>query len=255
LTAGGVPIDPVRTRQGAWLVPLAADSQPQRVEVLFTAGADATADDLATESAPATAAPVSQAPSEAGGILSVPPEPAMETLRRPIPLVWATRRVFHAPRLGDLPIERTVWTIAGPRSVGIGDPEDAELIESEPASEGGSPTAAETAALWPRSLDNAQTVARYAGHADSITLRYAPVETNGWLARLAAVALIGLLAVGAVALVERGTLWYTFIRWPHAFGIALGLGWWLFLRPSGLGLLIILAVLAAQFLPRRAAKR
>jgi hypothetical protein len=255
LTAGGVPIDPVRTRQGAWLVPLAADSQPQRVEVLFTAGADATADDLATESAPATAAPVSQAPSEAGGILSVPPEPAMETLRRPIPLVWATRRVFHAPRLGDLPIERTVWTIAGPRSVGIGDPEDAELIESEPASEGGSPTAAETAALWPRSLDNAQTVARYAGHADSITLRYAPVETNGWLARLAAVCLIGLLAVGAVALVERGALWYSFARWPYAFGVALGLGWWLFLRPSGLGLLILLAVLAAQFLPRRAAKR
>jgi hypothetical protein len=268
LTAGGVPIDPVRTAQGAWLVPLAADPQPQRLEVLFTAGdEDASQGQAAAVSAAAGMAPGGEESLQAEGTLQAPPGPALETLRRPIPLVWATRRVFHGPRLGDLPIERTVWTIAGPRAAGTGEPEDAEPIEPEPAAEGESPAAerqppspltgegrGEAESSWPRSADNAQTLARYAGHADSITLRYAPVETNGWLARLAAVLTIGLLAAGAVVLVERGALWHGFARWPHAFGVALGLGWWLFLRPSGLGLLIVLAVLAAQFLPRRAAK-
>jgi hypothetical protein len=270
LTTGGVLVDPIRTRQGAWLVPLAADPQPQRLEVLFDADADA-----AQSPSPLAGEGASEAesPPEAA-TMPAPPGPALQTLRRPIPLVWATRRVFHAPKLGDLPVERTVWTIAGPQSAGLGDPENADLVEPEPAAEEEaaaprpkppslpagasglrSAPGGEGESLWPQAMERGQAIARYAGHADSLTLRYAPVETNGWLARLAAVALIGLLAVGAVVLVERGTLWHGFARWPHAFGVALGLGWWLFLRPSGLGLLIVFAVLAAQFLPRRVSKR
>jgi hypothetical protein len=212
LAAGGVPIDPLGAADGAWLVPLAADSQPQRVEVLFAAGMDAV----------------------------------------------AQRCVFHAPSLGNLPVERTVWTIAGPRSFGIGKPEDAEPAEPEPAADAGGSSAAgraspaaKTAALWQGSVDDAQSVGRYAGHGDSLTLRYAPIEADGWLARLAALLAIALVAAGIAALVERGVLGHLFARWPCAFGVALGLGWWLFLRPSALGLAIVLAVLAVHFIPRR----
>jgi hypothetical protein len=73
LTAGGVPIDPLRTRQGAWLVPLAADSQPQRVEVLFTAAADAPQRDVAVESDPAAASPGTPIPNPQSPI--PPPQP------------------------------------------------------------------------------------------------------------------------------------------------------------------------------------
>jgi hypothetical protein len=131
---------------------------------------------------------------------------------------------------------------------------DAEPAEAEPpATLGQSAAAAEPAALWQQSLEAAQLTGRYVGHGDSLTLRYAPTEANGWLVGLAAAVAIGLLAAGAVALVRRGTLWQGFMRWPYAFGVALGLAWWLFLWPSALGLVIVLVVLTCQFLPRGAA--
>ena len=50
-------------------------------------------------------------------------------------------------------------------------------------------------------------------------------------------------------LIRRGLLGNWFARWPYVFGVGLGLAWWLWLSPSAVGLLIVLAVLLRRFLP------
>ena len=217
LAVAGVPGDPVSTGPGTWALPLASDPLPQRVEVLFD-----------------------NEPSAVG----------FEAPGEPLSLPWAAHRRFHAPRLGDLPVERTLWTIAGPRWFGLGTPEDAEPAEPPPtAARGEPPAVAEMAAMWQSSLDAAQVVAQYAGDPDSLALRYVPEEADPLPGRLAAIAVFGSLAGLAVVLLRRGTLRERFARWPYAFGTALGLAWWLWLWPSIAGLAIVVIILARQFVP------
>ena len=89
------------------------------------------------------------------------------------------------------------------------------------------------------------------GPSDTITLSYRLFRSKSWLPRMAGVAaFLASLAIAAL-LLHRGFLWNWFVRVPYVFGVACGLAWWLWLSPSGLGLLIVLAVLAAQFVPWR----
>lgn len=223
LTVAGVPVDPPPTGEANCLVSLRAGSQ-QRVETIFSI------EDLTESGGP-------------GG-------------------VWTTRRRFSAPKLGDLPIEQTEWTIAGPQSSGVGVAEGLGSAQTEvitPDLQAAAPDSSaylaavgsEAALQWQASLDDAQAVARYSipGAADSITLSYDRAEESPWLGRTAAIVVFGSLAGLAVFLVCSGTLWHCFARWPYVFGIAAGLAWWLWLAPSILGLVIVLAVLLRQFIP------
>ena len=217
LTIDGLPVDAVRrasadgARAGTWTVPLASLASLSRVEMLFFA-----------ESAMTEAA--------SGG---------------------ARRRSFRAPKLGDLPVERTVWTIASPRTL------QATLADGGqdqmPADSAANAMAGDIAAQWRHFVAERQTTVSCttSGAVDAIALDYRPVETQTWRPRLAGIAEF-LFAVGLAALwIRRGLLWNCFARWPYVFGIGIGLAWWLWLSPSAVGLLIVLAVLVRQFLPRR----
>ena len=113
------------------------------------------------------------------------------------------------------------------------------------------PLAGDIAAQWQRFVAEGQATVSCAasGTADAIALDYRPIEAQSWLPRLAGIAGF-LVAVGLAALlIRRGLLWNWFARWPYVFGVGLGLAWWLWLSPSAVGLLIVLAVLLRRFLP------
>jgi len=211
LTVDGLPVDAVRGAGPTWIVPLASQSSPSRVELLYF-----------TESA-------------LRGTMSG----------------WTRRCSFRAPKLGDLPVERILWTVASPGAL---QPSIAGggSFEAPPSSSGDAKVGA-IAAQWRQFVEDGQAAVSYAtnGATDSITLDYRPSQGRSWLPRLAAIA--GFLAiVGLVALLfRRGRLWKWFARWPYLFGVGVGLVWWLWLSPSALGLLIVLVVLLRQFLPWR----
>ena len=166
------------------------------------------------------------------------------------PAGWTRRCSFRAPKLGDLPVERTVWTIASPRTL------QAAIVD------GGRNHAAaaclrqcaagDIAAQWQRFVAEGpgdRFSAATSGTVDAIALDYRPIEAQSWLPRLAGIAGF-LVVVGLAALViRRGLLGNWFARWPYVFGVGFGLAWWLWLSPSAVGLLIVLAVLLRQFLP------
>ncbi|MBN2473676.1 MAG: hypothetical protein JXB62_03635 [Pirellulales bacterium] len=106
------------------------------------------------------------------------------------------------------------------------------------------------AELWSWSLDCRQVTARYAFPQDvpSLTLTYHP-EKAGRL-RGGLLAATGLLAAVALALfgLRRGVWSEAFKRWPAAFGVGLGLAWWLWLSPSLFGWAIVAASLIASLL-------
>ena len=232
LTVDGLPVDTVRgpsvggALTGTWVVPLASHDHGNmvpavaRVELLFFA-----------ESAIARAS--------AG---------------------WSRRCSFHAPKLGDLPVERTAWTIASPRTL-------RPLVVGEgqgsltPASAGNA-AAGDIAAEWQRFVEEGQAsvYCNSSGPVDAITLDYRPIAAQAWLPRFVGIAGF-LIIVGLAALLVRrhsqtgSRLWSWFARWPYLFGVGVGLAWWLWLSPSAVGLLIVLAVLARQFLPWRRSSR
>jgi hypothetical protein len=105
--------------------------------------------------------------------------------------------------------------------------------------------------VWFRTLDRRRTVTWAVGGAGShsITPRYQPVETDGFAPRLLAAVALGLAALAACAAVAGGLWLQLFQRWPHFVGIALGLAWWLWLWPSALGWVIVLAVLFTLLRP------
>jgi hypothetical protein len=162
---------------------------------------------------------------------------------------WTRRYSFRAPKLGDLPVDRIVWTIASPRALQASITGDGQ-IEAPPASSGNAKIG-DIATQWQRFVEDGQMAVSYAtnGKLDAIALDYRPSQAQSWLPRLASVA--GFLAVvGLVALlIRRGLLWNWLARRPYVFGVGIGLAWWLWLSPSALGLLIVLAVLLRQFLP------
>jgi hypothetical protein len=185
------------------------------------------------------------------------PGALVEVLDRPLAFSREIRRCFHAPRLGNLPVLRTKWSIAGPTSAGPCSPEGIEPPDHSPDSLMATPDEVETplrAGLpgrWRTALDESQAVTRceVAGRCDSLTLCYRSAAPDAMSARLAGAAMWASLVALAVVLVRRGTLWQAFARWPHVFAIALGLAWWLWLWPSIVGLAIVAVVLVSQFVP------
>ena len=219
LTVAGVPVDPVPLGEGTWQVPLASEPPVQSVEVLFA--------------------------TDAGAALA---EPAAGSILGPR---TACRR-FHAPQLLGLAVDRTLWTIAGPRSFGVGAAEDAMPVEPDTPAAGAAATAG-IPSLWQGAIDEGHAVTRCstAGLPDAITLRYDRIDANDWPGRLATGAAVALLVALAGYLLRRGTLWECFARWPYTFGVALGLAWWLWLTPGAIGLGLVLFSLLRQFAPGR----
>jgi len=209
LIVDGLPVDAVRGEAGTWIVPLASQAFVSRVEMLFFA----------------------------------------ESAMPPVPTGFSTRRRFHAPKLGDLPVERTVWTIASPRGLQPTLADDAQT--QAPLASAGKVKASDIAAQWQRFVEEGQaTVVSYStpGTFHAIIQDYRPTEAQTWFPRLAGIAGF-LVAVGlAVLLIRQGRLWNWFARWPYIFGVGIGLAWWLWLSPSAVGLLIVLAVLVRQFI-------
>ncbi len=248
--------------------------------------------------------------------------------------VQAGLRQFEAPVLGDLPVEQSLWTVAGPslfqpdvsettaavapwvlelqrlrnvaRVIESGGPVASDDLEKtvrwyrlwarrlavcqaalkrQLARVGSSPSAnraaaearaikkqqvqvarqlrltnvltkftrtqapaADLAELWQCSLDHRQVATRceFPGKADRLTLQYRQIQSS----RLPGV-LLGILGLGAlVSLGVLGlgsaTLGEWMRRWPSALGVAVGLGWWLWLSPSLLGWVLVAASLLAQ---------
>jgi hypothetical protein len=217
LAIDGLPVDATRqlsaagAGEGTWTVPLASQTSTARVEVLFFA-----------ESA------IPRAPTG-----------------------WPRRYTFRAPKLGDLPVERTAWTIAAPRAFRPAAVDAGRDLG--PPSASGLVTAGDIAAQWQRFVAEGQSAVFSAadGPVDAVALEYRPIEALSWVPRLTGI-MTFLAAVGLAALLVRwGALGRWFARRPYVFGVGFGLAWWLWLSPSAVGLLIVLAVLLGRFLPWR----
>jgi hypothetical protein len=108
------------------------------------------------------------------------------------------------------------------------------------------------ARLWQRSLHDRQSSTRcmVPGRSDSLTLRLRQVQTDGLPYRLLGAVSLAAGTVLVLVGLRRGTLAECCRRWPQAIGVVAGLAWWLCLQPSALGLVIVLASLAASLLSR-----
>jgi hypothetical protein len=236
-TVDGLPVDAVRrpaaddAPAATWMVPLASQASTSRVEMLFFAA--------------------SAIPQSLPG--------------------WPRRCSFVAPKLGDLPVERTVWTIAAPRTFQPAEGEKgSDTVSQEQGGfsrvggreNGSDPSfplasanvaAGDIAAQWQRFVAEGQASVSSAapGPNDVVALEYRPIEPRAWLPRLAGIAGF-LVIVGLAGLIVRlGLLRSVIVRWPAVFGVGFGLAWWLWLSPSAVGLLIVLVVLLCRFLPRK----
>jgi hypothetical protein len=146
---------------------------------------------------------------------------------------------FIAPRIGDLPVGRTVWQITSPRGLApnVAEGDGNVALESASVNETGDPTAE-----WGQFATNAGEAVSYAwdGKVDSMTVdfREASTEHSNWRVTAALAFAIVLL----IALRLRGKLADWIRRWPNSAGIVLGLAWWLLAWPSALGLAIVVAI-------------
>ena len=208
LTVDGLPVDALRGAGGTWTVPVTSQASVSRVQLLFFAAS------------------------------ALPPAPA----------VWTRRCAFSAPKLGDLPVERIVWTIAAPSTLQAGLVDGDGVQPPPPPAVNARP--GDIVACWQRAVAGLAVVSSAtSGTVDAIELDYRPLQAQSWLPRLAGLA--GLLAVVGLAafVLRRHLLGNCFDRRPYLFGLGIGLAWWLWLSPSAVGLLIVLAVLLRQFVP------
>ena len=87
-----------------------------------------------------------------------------------------------------------------------------------------------------------------AGDLPSIAIQPASTGFSGFQLRLGLATLMGLVGFGIIARIRREHL--ENIRWLFAFGVLIGLFWWLWLQPSFFGWIIVLASLFAMHLLR-----
>ncbi len=187
---GGTPMPPAALGPRAWLLPLSPERTTQRVEIVFDNSEGCHKEDAEAETP--------EQGQQGRGIEAVGGTPFSSLLRRRL----------RAPMLGDLPVRRTRWTVAGPSSLGVGEAEDAPAVETARAS-GLAPAAKSgpAAALWLASLDDPERVTRlvFAGPVDSLLLRYQEAGDRGDSARLIAAALAAaIVAIAAAWFARRG---------------------------------------------------
>ena len=87
-----------------------------------------------------------------------------------------------------------------------------------------------------------------AGDLPSIAIQPASTALSGFQLRLGFATLLGLVGFGTIARIRREHL--ENIRWLFAFGVLVGLFWWLWLQPSFFGWIIVLASLFSMHLLR-----
>ena len=155
-----------------------------------------------------------------------------------------SRVTLLAPRLGELPVERSTWTIAAPRGL------EPALPDDEGTSAGPDMTfsddAGDLAAEWHQFAANSgNAVSRtFNGLPNSITVGLRATDQRNWH-WWEAVAFV-VASVLIVVLVRKGDLTGWVQRRPNLAGIILGIAWWLWASPSALGLAIVAAILARQ---------
>jgi hypothetical protein len=203
LIVDGVPIDYAPERFREFGLPILVRAPRSRVEVLFEAN----------------------------------PRTPNETLTS------KSQMTFPAPRIGDLPVERTTWTIAALRGFEPIPAEDEDSAASDLAS---SDDAGDLAGEWRQLAATSGRSVSYTldGSPDSITVGFRQTDTSSWTWRLAAAFIV--TAVLLVAFLRSGLLVDWVRRWPNTAGVILGIAWWLWASPSALGLAIVAAILARQ---------
>jgi hypothetical protein len=125
---------------------------------------------------------------------------------------------------------------------------DAETRGRGDAGSAGTSAADNPPALWQYCLDRPDDTTRClaADGAASVVLDYQARALDSWWGRFFAACGLGLLAAACLLGSLRGVSLAFFSRWPHVLGVVAGLAWWLWLWPSALGWLVILATLACS---------
>lgn len=105
------------------------------------------------------------------------------------------------------------------------------------------------AGFWDRAHANDGSITRFLIQRDEPVpeLHYAWTGESGWLRRVGAAVGLALATLLASSVLRRGVAVEFVRRWPPVAGVVAGLAWWLWLSPSVLGWLLILASLAAAF--------
>jgi hypothetical protein len=209
LTVDGVPVDEVSDQSGASTGSILLHAPRSKVEVLFVANSAALENDVSTRS----------------------------------------RINFPSPRLGDLPVDSTTWTVAAPRGM--------EAIAADVGGKSIAPNpttndASDLAADWRRFAADSGIAVSYtaSGSPDSMFIGYRESDTSNWHWRLAAAIALIAVAIPAVTLVRCRPPMEWLFRRPIVVGIVLGLTWWLWASPSALGLALVAAILVRQLVFR-----
>jgi len=276
VTVAGVSVSPLAEGAGVWRVPLGPERLPQRVEVVFTGRLPEPDPDGRCFQAPTlgelpvdgtlwtVVGPDWLKPVESADLgTSTADGHQLVRLRSLVSMVEKTT----AAATPDEPDQTLNCYLAWVRRLvaartelmrcsSQGIPDDLLSKLSSPALAvlqqpvGTGATTDDPVELWRRSLDPRQTTFRcaFSQRSPSIAVVYQRAETGRWLADLLPAGGLLLLTALTVVGLRRGTLAEWFKRWPVAFGVALGLAWWLWLQPGVLGWVIVAASLAASAL-------
>jgi hypothetical protein len=215
IAVAGAPVTPLPLAESQWRIPLVAGKLEQQVEIVFAS-------------------------------------PGTSTL-------FDRRIRLRAPTIDDWPVEQSEWTVYDPIDSGRGDARievaaitgNADRVAvGGAAADGAAPETAAGAAHSPpasSALVADMTLGRWRQHTrlsspgaiSRATVEYPHSATRDRLGRLAAALLV--LAATAWFARRRNKILAAdyFARWPYATGVALGIAWWLWMTPSGLGLVCI----------------
>jgi hypothetical protein len=109
---------------------------------------------------------------------------------------------------------------------------------------------ASSADVWLTVVDGNQVLGDFEGQHAELDLVYPGIREGGDFGLRLLVSLGWLLVAGVGwNLGQRGVLGEWWVRWPYLFGVFLGLGWWLWLTPSLVGIVITLLSAIAAIIP------
>ena len=107
-----------------------------------------------------------------------------------------------------------------------------------------------SADVWLTVVDGNQVVGDFEGQHAELDLVYPGIREGGDFGLRLLVSLGWLLVAGVGwNLGQRGVVGEWWVRWPYLFGVFLGLGWWLWLTPSLVGIVITFLSAIAAIIP------